>query len=126
MTYLKYISKEKGYGIFALKPLEAYIYVGEYTGVVRHDDDPIDPPEAWSYLFDINPVNQVIDPYRQGSACSLINHSCNPNCFVKLMTHQGLLKIVFMTRRRIKADEELTINYSWEFSDKKFAIVRSI
>lgn len=125
LTYLKYISRDKGYGIFAWKPLRPYIYVGEYRGVVREAGDRQLEQGAWSYLFGIEPVNQVIDPFRQGSACRLVNHSCDPNLVASLMCHDGLLKVVYMTRRAIKAHEELTINYSWEYHNPKFATVRT-
>jgi hypothetical protein len=41
-----------------------------------------------------------------------INHSCDPNCiFLKWNDSQGRLRISIATRRAIKKDEELTVNY---------------
>lgn len=119
LTYLKKISKEKGWGIFALEPLPAFIYVGEYTGRVIKEGDASIEPEAVSYLFGLHDDNHLIDPFRQGSACRLINHSCDPNVVATLIIHEALPKIIFITRRTIKADEELTIDYGWEFEEEE-------
>lgn len=122
LTYLKYVDPVKGYGIFAWKLIKIHSYIGEYTGRVYANSNDA-PNNSWPYHFGLDPVKLIVDAYLEGSACRIINHSCDPNCAAKYVTHQGLVKIVIIALRNIHPDEELTINYNWEYDDIEDAVV---
>ena len=40
-----------------------------------------------------------------------INHSCDPNCYTKIITVEGQKHIVIYSKHHIHAGEELTYDY---------------
>lgn len=118
------LSSHTGYGLYARRPLEQRIVLGEYTGVlVPHDDDL--PNDQCVYQFDINighlqenegqPVCWV-DATKKGSIFRFMAHSCVPNAEVeqaRIGTHHRVLAV--RTIRPIKINEPITINYGAEW-----------
>ncbi|XP_057540933.1 histone H3-lysine(4) N-trimethyltransferase ATX1-like [Amaranthus tricolor] len=111
-------SKIHGFGIFAKLPHKAGDMVIEYTGeLVRQ---PVaDRRErliynslvgAGTYMFRIDD-ERVIDATRAGSIAHLINHSCEPNCYSRVITVCGDEHIMIFAKRDIKQWEELTYDY---------------
>ncbi|KAL3572554.1 hypothetical protein D5086_026458, partial [Populus alba] len=107
-----------GFGIFAKHPHRAGDMVIEYTGeLVR---PPIaDRREhfiynslvgAGTYMFRIDD-KRVIDATRAGSIAHLINHSCEPNCYSRVISVNGDEHIIIFAKRDIKRWEELTYDY---------------
>ncbi|KAJ9178448.1 hypothetical protein P3X46_010328 [Hevea brasiliensis] len=117
-----------GFGIFAKHPHRAGDMVIEYTGeLVR---PPIaDRREhfiynslvgAGTYMFRIND-ERVIDATRAGSIAHLINHSCEPNCYSRVITVNGDEHIIIFAKRDIKRWEELTYDYRFFSIDEQLA-----
>ena len=98
-----------GKGCFAVEALPARRKIGELLGeritnreaarrvakggkvrICQHDD-------RWS-----------IDASRGGNATAYINHSCDPNCFSRVL-HGHML---FFAKRAIAPGEELTLDYT--------------
>ncbi|XP_022150376.1 histone-lysine N-methyltransferase ATX2 isoform X2 [Momordica charantia] len=107
-----------GFGIFAKHPHRAGDMVIEYSGeIVR---PPIaDRRErfiynllvgAGTYMFRIDD-ERVIDATRAGSIAHLINHSCEPNCYSRVISVNGDEHIIIFAKRDIKRWEELTYDY---------------
>ncbi|XP_057959590.1 histone-lysine N-methyltransferase ATX2 isoform X2 [Malania oleifera] len=107
-----------GFGIFAKHPHKAGDMVIEYAGeLVR---PPIaDRREhfiynslvgAGTYMFRIDD-ERVIDATRAGSIAHLINHSCEPNCYSRVISVNGDEHIIIFAKRDIKQWEELTYDY---------------
>lgn len=114
-TYLKY-DEMMGFGIFAFVVIERFEWIGEYTGVVISDDEIDELTDIQlKYLFNYDIIDQSIDPVEKGSCLKCINHDCNPNCEAMVMANQGRLSIMFRAKRKIKPDEELTIDYNWRY-----------
>ncbi|XWS35269.1 hypothetical protein CRYUN_Cryun21dG0111600 [Craigia yunnanensis] len=112
-----------GFGIFAKHPHKAGDMVIEYTGqLVRHSI--ADRREhfiynslvgAGTYMFQID-NERVIDATRAGSIAHLINHSCEPNCYSRVISVHGDEHIIIFAERDIKRWEELTYDYRFSSS----------
>ncbi|CAA3022076.1 histone-lysine N-methyltransferase ATX2-like [Olea europaea subsp. europaea] len=111
-------SRIHGFGVFAKCPHRAGDLVIEYTGEL------IRPPVAdrreyliynslvgaGTYMFRID-EERVIDATRAGSIATLINHSCEPNCYSRVITFNGDEHIIIFAKRDIEQLEELTYDY---------------
>lgn len=121
-------SRIHGFGIFAKHPHKAGDMVIEYTGeVVR--PSVADRREhfiynslvgAGTYMFRIND-ERVIDATRAGSIAHLINHSCEPNCYSRVISVNGDEHIIIFAKRDIRRWEELTYDYRFFSIDEQLA-----
>ncbi|XP_039054780.1 histone-lysine N-methyltransferase ATX2-like [Hibiscus syriacus] len=117
-----------GFGIFAKHPHRAGDMMIEYTGeLVR--PSIADRREhfiynslvgAGTYLFRID-NERVIDATRAGSVAHLINHSCEPNCYSRVISVHGDEHIIIFAKRDIKRWEELTYDYRFFSIDERLA-----
>ena len=55
----------------------------------------------------------VVDATSQGSLARFVNPSCDPNCYTKIISHEGRRKIVLYAKRPIFAGEELCYDYKF-------------
>lgn len=117
-----------GFGIFTKQPHRAGDMVIEYSGeLVR---PPIaDRREhfiynklvgAGTYMFRIDD-ERVIDATRAGSIAHLINHSCEPNCYSRVISVNGDEHIIIFAKRDIERWEELTYDYRFFSIDEQLA-----
>ncbi|XP_018397619.1 PREDICTED: histone-lysine N-methyltransferase SETD1 [Cyphomyrmex costatus] len=113
------------WGLFAMEPIAADEMVIEYVGqMVR----PVvaDLREAQyeatgigsSYLFRID-LDTIIDATKCGNLARFINHSCNPNCYAKVITIESQKKIVIYSKQPIGVNEEITYDYKFPLEDDK-------
>jgi SET domain-containing protein len=117
---VKFISKRKGKGVFALKkiPKGEIIDVANIILISNNDWDLIEDTILSNYSFEWD------DPKCKGeydSAISLsisqfINHSYNPN--VEYRYNYKNMSIEYITIRDISEGEEITVNYNGSPSDK--------
>ncbi|KAK1439506.1 hypothetical protein QVD17_05325 [Tagetes erecta] len=115
-----------GFGIFAKQPHKAGDMVIEYTGeIVR--PSIADRREhliynsfvgAGTYMFRIDD-ERVIDATRAGSIAHLINHSCEPNCYSRVISVNGEEHIIIFAKRDIAEWEELTYDYRFFSIDER-------
>lgn len=119
-------SRIHGFGIFAKQPHKAGDMVIEYTGEL------VRPPVAdrrehfiynslvgaGTYMFRID-NERVLDATRAGSIAHLINHSCEPNCYSRVITVSGDEHIIIFAKRDIKQWEELTYDYRFFSVDEQ-------
>ncbi|CAG5044214.1 unnamed protein product [Parnassius apollo] len=113
------------WGLFAQEPIAADEMVIEYVGQMIR---PIvaDVREAQyeatgigsSYLFRID-LDTIIDATKCGNLARFINHSCNPNCYAKIITIESQKKIVIYSKQPIGVDEEITYDYKFPLEDEK-------
>lgn len=109
-------SRIHGYGVFALAPITSNERIVEYVGeilrriVARNRQMAL--PMSQNYMFELEP-GKIIDATTRGNIARFINHSCDPNCLVKIVDVQGQKKLNVIAKRPIEVNEELTIDYNF-------------
>ncbi|XP_004487925.1 histone-lysine N-methyltransferase ATXR7 isoform X2 [Cicer arietinum] len=118
-------SKIHDWGLVALEPIEAEDFVIEYIGeLIRSRISDIRERQyekmgiGSSYLFRLDD-GYVVDATKRGGIARFINHSCEPNCYTKVISVEGQKKIFIYAKRHIKAGEEITYNYKFPLEEKK-------
>ncbi|XP_024528204.1 histone-lysine N-methyltransferase, H3 lysine-4 specific [Selaginella moellendorffii] len=118
-------SKIHSWGVIALQSIEPEDFVIEYIGELvrskvadlrerRYEKMGIDS----SYLFRVDAEN-VVDATKHGGLARFINHSCDPNCYTKILTVEGQKRIFIYSKKHIKVGEELTYDYKFPFEEQK-------
>ncbi|KAL0979496.1 hypothetical protein UPYG_G00185860 [Umbra pygmaea] len=113
------------WGLFAMEPIAADEMVIEYVGQCirqgiadmrekRYEEEGI----GSSYLFRVD-QDTIIDATKCGNLARFINHSCNPNCYAKIITVESRKKIVIYSRQPISVNEEITYDYKFPIEDDK-------
>ncbi|KAI9010615.1 hypothetical protein DFJ74DRAFT_610771, partial [Hyaloraphidium curvatum] len=124
-------TKNRGWGVRPLVPIESRTFVAEYVGTVTRIEDVMALEEDRSvdqrrkeYFFDLDLADSdrdggetkfSIDAFKYGNVTRFFNHSCRPNLdtysvFIDSQDGQ-LYRIAFFTNRDIAAGEELTFDY---------------
>lgn len=108
-------TKYKGRGIFAKKEIKANTIIGEYTGKrVEIEKYDLEKDKDGLYLMFLND-KYAIYPDLTKIDIHLINHSCEPNCWIinykQNLPIRSKNKVYFFALRNIKVGEELTISY---------------
>ncbi|RWS14882.1 histone-lysine N-methyltransferase SETD1-like protein [Dinothrombium tinctorium] len=113
------------WGLFALEPIAADEMVIEYVGqMVRpvvadlREKKYNEMGIGSSYLFRVD-LETIIDATKYGNLARFINHSCNPNCYAKVITVEGQKKIVIYSKQPININEEITYDYKFPIEDEK-------
>ncbi|XP_047448790.1 histone-lysine N-methyltransferase SETD1B-A-like [Mugil cephalus] len=113
------------WGLFAMEPIAADEMVIEYVGEIirqiiadmreqRYEEEGI----GSSYLFRVD-QDTIIDATKCGNLARFINHSCNPNCYAKIITVESQKKIVIYSRQPISINEEITYDYKFPIEETK-------
>ena len=104
-------SKVAGKGAFALKVVPAKKKLGNMAGEIisyREAQKRVKQQDGAALLmveFDNDPI--ALDASVNRNALSYINHSCDPNTYMRRAYRQ----VEFYTKRSIKKGEELTCDY---------------
>jgi SET domain-containing protein len=107
-------SKIDRYGVFALEEIPAHRKIIEYTGkrfeyeLKTGKGDRRISHGRRVYFFAVT-KKWGVDGAIGGSGAELINHSCDPNIRERLIRYH----ILYFSSRRIRAGEELTIDYKF-------------
>lgn len=75
---------------------------------------------AGTYVFRRDHL-AVVDATRTGNMAHLINHSCAPNCYSRLVTVGEVAHIVLFALREIRAGEELSYDYRFSSEQERLA-----
>ncbi|XP_016656349.1 histone-lysine N-methyltransferase SETD1B-A [Acyrthosiphon pisum] len=113
------------WGLFAMESIAADEMVIEYVGqMVRPVVADLRERQyeatgiGSSYLFRID-LDTIIDATKCGNLARFINHSCNPNCYAKIIQIDGQKKIVIYSKQPIGVNEEITYDYKFPLEDNK-------
>jgi len=101
-------SSINGKGCFAVKMFQRHQKIAEYTGELISDLEARKRARGRRHLriCDID-GRYSLDGARGGNGTHYINHSCNPNAYMKTLYGH----VLFFARRDIKAGEEITVDY---------------
>jgi SET domain-containing protein len=106
-------SEIHGLGVFATQALPAGTVIGRYAGrrYTEKEAAELEIDDAVTYLFSLSD-GSVIDGGQEGNATRHLNHACEPNCEAEEMeSDSGELEIQFQTLRKVRAGDELFIDY---------------
>ncbi|XP_034560328.1 histone-lysine N-methyltransferase 2B isoform X2 [Notolabrus celidotus] len=118
-----YRSEIHGRGLFCKRNIEAGEMVIEYAGTVIRSvltdkrEKYYDGKGIGCYMFRIDDF-EVVDATMQGNAARFINHSCEPNCYSRVINVDGCKHIVIFALRKIYRGEELTYDYKFPIEDE--------
>ncbi|KAL3151508.1 hypothetical protein ABBQ38_012507 [Trebouxia sp. C0009 RCD-2024] len=114
-------SRVHAWGLFAKQDIEPEEFIIEYVGQTIRTSLLDVREKAYersglgsSYLFRID-ESWAVDATRQGGLARFINHSCDPNCYTKIITVEGHKHIVIYSKHHIHAGEELSYDYKFEY-----------
>ncbi|XP_042059184.1 histone-lysine N-methyltransferase ATX2-like isoform X2 [Salvia splendens] len=121
-------SRIHGFGVFTKLPYKAGDMVIEYTGEIirgsvadRREHLSYDKlVGAGTYIFRVDD-NRVLDATKAGSIAQLINHSCESNCYSRVITVNDNNHIIIFAKRDINYGEELTYDYRFSSIGERLA-----
>ncbi|XP_035285794.1 histone-lysine N-methyltransferase 2A-like isoform X1 [Anguilla anguilla] len=117
-----YRSAIHGRGLFCKRNIDAGEMVIEYAGMVIRAvltdkrEKYYDSKGIGCYMFRIDDFD-VVDATMHGNAARFINHSCEPNCYSRVINVEGQKHIVIFALRKIYRGEELTYDYKFPIED---------
>ncbi|KAL0973044.1 hypothetical protein UPYG_G00198150 [Umbra pygmaea] len=117
-----YRSAIHGRGLFCKRSIDAGEMVIEYSGNVIRSvltdkrEKYYDSKGVGCYMFRIDDY-EVVDATVHGNAARFINHSCEPNCYSRVINVDGQKHIVIFASRKIYRGEELTYDYKFPIED---------
>ncbi|XP_075046891.1 LOW QUALITY PROTEIN: histone-lysine N-methyltransferase 2A [Mixophyes fleayi] len=117
-----YRSPIHGRGLFCKRNIDVGEMVIEYSGnVIRSTltdkrEKYYDGKGIGCYMFRIDD-SEVVDATVHGNAARFINHSCEPNCYSRVIPIDGQKHIVIFAMRKIYRGEELTYDYKFPIED---------
>jgi SET domain-containing protein len=102
-----------GYGVFASEEISSGKQLIEYCGqritpIAAQVRDVMYAKSGVSYLFNVN-EKIVIDGGVNGNLSRFINHSCDPNCEIKIIDE----RVFIYSKKFIKKGEEITFDYNF-------------
>lgn len=107
-------TKDKGKGVFAKKDIPAGVVIGDYVGkLIRIKEEDAYEANYGLYVMYYNDRASIF-PDLKKDGIHLINHSCEPNCF--MYSYKG--RTLYFALRNIFKDEELTVSYMLSPIDK--------
>ena len=112
------------WGVFALEDIAAEEMVVEYIGEYINEKyanlrEKLYRKQGYDdYMFRVDD-NLIIDATKRGNLARFINHSCDPNCYTRIIHVNNTPRVVIYSKRFIKEGEELTYDYKFPIEDDK-------
>jgi len=115
--YLKWISPEVGYGIFAANNIAPGDFIGVYAGQLRavrsgNDKNPEDLDYAWYYTIDTHDGKKlIVDGKHRGNELRFINHATLPNTKRIDVIVGDRFYVCYVAQQSIPKNTQLTVSY---------------
>ena len=112
------------WGVFALEEIPAEEMVVEYIGEYIKEKyanlrEKLYEKQGYDdYMFRVDD-DLIIDATKRGNLARFINHSCDPNCYTRIIQVNNTPRVVIYSKRLIKAGEELTYDYKFPIEEDK-------
>ena len=106
-----------GQGLFAGTPIPARAKIGEFEGEVVGIREARRRARGRRIVAIVELEGFALDATDTGRGFRFINHSCEPNTFMRCTPTRA----EFYARRAIRAGEELTVDYGDSHHDGKLA-----
>ncbi|CAF4680554.1 unnamed protein product [Rotaria sp. Silwood1] len=113
------------WGLFACEPIAMEDMVIEYVGeTIRQSIGDLREKKYEleginsNYMFRID-SDTIVDATKCGNLARFINHSCDPNCYAKIIPVESQKKIVIYSKRDIRLGEEITYDYKFPLEEQK-------
>jgi histone-lysine N-methyltransferase SETD1 len=107
------------WGVFADEDIKEGEMLVEYRGEIignsmaeKREKEYENAKIGSDYMFRIDGLS-VCDATKQGNVARFINANCDPNCFTKIISIDGVKRIVVYSKRDILAGEELCYDYKF-------------
>lgn len=100
-----------GLGLFAVSEIPKGTRIIQYTGKIITNEEV--ERHRGKYLFTLD-AERTIDGASRNNLARYINHSCRPNADSDIIDDE----IWIIARRKIKPQEEITINYGKEYFEQ--------
>jgi len=100
-----------GLGLFAQEDIPKGACIVEYKG--RKISEKETTTSRSKYLFEVN-KKKTIDGSVKSNIARYINHSCRPNSEIEISAE----RVFVLTRRKVKAGEELNYDYGKEYYEE--------
>lgn len=119
-----YASGIHGRGLFCKRDISAGEMIIEYAGerirsiLTDYREKYYDRKGIGCYMFRLDD-DVVVDATVKGNAARFINHSCDPNCYSKIVDILGSKHIIIFSLRKIFPGEELTYDYKFPREEDK-------
>ena len=104
-----------GRGLFAGSRIRARAKIGEFEGEVIGLREAGRRAKGRRIVAIVELERHAIDATRTGRGFRYINHSCDPNTFMRCTPTRA----EFYARRAIAPGEELTVDYGWSHHEGK-------
>lgn len=119
---IRYIDEVFEYGVFAEENIPIGAYIGEYTGLIRKRKRRADRKNDYCFEYTIgdwvyNPF--IIDAKERGNFTRWINHSEDPNVESLSVFVDGIMHIIFVALKPIKAGSQMCYHYGDTFWKKR-------
>ena len=96
-------------------------YIGEYTGIVKTDDETKIDNDDSNYNTSLVKGHYMIDAKDSYNILKYCNHSCKPNAYLKVCRiSNGELKICMFSKRKIEPYSWINISYDKGKGLKRF------
>ena len=115
-TYIQWVDKKIGYGLFAASSIGAASMIGQYTGELRKRSVLISSSWSWGYpshsFFKPHlPSDTIVTAHEVANELRFVNHGEQPNSKCVMVFSQGVWHLLYIATRDIHKDEEITISY---------------
>jgi hypothetical protein len=121
-VYIKWIGREKGFGLFAKKDLKKGKFIGVYTGLLRKHNRFLDRKNSYCFEYQTGFYKKTpytVDAKYMGNYTRFINHNFIPNLNLYNAYLYGITHIILVTNEFVKKDSELFYDYGENYWKKR-------